>query len=123
MLCFRFNVISSMNYLQLDNNIKNNYKELYEVIIKSDIMEKIMKIDNESSLFEYPYKNEKILKEVENNCLFVPFPAEKYYGYTDKVSFTIYLNSLIDISNVKDTIVDIDNITKTKNHEFETQIT
>ena len=118
MFCFRFSVIPNINYLKLDKNIRKNYETLYDKIISSEIMEKVMTIDKEANQFEYPYKNKKIFKEVESNCFLVPFPADKYFGYTDKISFKIYLNCVISPLNIKTVITDIDNIIKSKYHEF-----
>ena len=117
-LCFRFSVIPRINFLNINEEIKKNYSNLYKKIIQSKIMEKMMNIDNEAKIFDYPFKNNEILKEVEDNCLLVPFPAEKYYGFTDKISFRIYLNSFINVQQFQTIITDVDNITKSKSHEI-----
>ena len=98
--------VQVLEEIKLNSHIN---KKLYNKIIRSEIMEKVMTIDNEANQFEYPYKNTKILKEIEDNCFLVPFPAEKYFGYTDKISLKIYLNCAISPSNMKSVITDIDN--------------
>ena len=115
MLCFRFSVIQKINYLSINKEIKENYKNLYKKIIQSKIMKKMMKVDKEAKLFVYPFKDDNILEEIEDNCILVPFPTDKYFGFTDKISFKIYLNSFIEPQKFQSIIIDIDNITKSTN--------
>ena len=118
MLCFRFPKISEINHLCINDDLKNNHKRLFNKIIKSKIMKHAMNIDEEAKVFQYPFQNDAILEEIENNCFLVPLPAKNYFGITDKLSFTIYLDSFIDTSNQIKVLIDIDNINKSKCHEF-----
>ena len=115
--CFRFPKLNDINYVNLNKDIKNNYKILFKKILQSNIMEQCMNIDSEASKFKYPFKDENIIKEIEEHCLFVPFPAKNYFGFSDRMSFTIYLNSYIDPKNFKTIFVDFDNLIKSGCHE------
>ena len=76
-----------------------------------------MNIDSDASNFNYPFNNDNIIKELEEHILFVPFPANNFYGYSDKMSFTMYLNSHIDSSKFRATFIDYDNLLKSEFHE------
>ena len=117
MLCFRFPKLSQINYLYLDNKIKDKYNNLFKLILKSDVMKKVMNIDEDASQFKYPFDDEEIIKELEKNTFLVPFPAKNFYGYSDRAAFKVYINSYIKSSNFKSIFIDIDNITKSKCHE------
>ena len=118
MLCFRFPKLADLNYLYINDKIKNNYKNLFKKIIQSKIMEKAMNVDENANIFKYPYKNDSILSEIEENCYLVPIPAQNYFGISDRNAFSIYINSIICTSDLKRIFIDIDNITKSKCHEF-----
>lgn len=118
MLCFHYSQMKLMNYLLIDKEIKEKYYNLYSIIIKSDIMKDAMNNDNEAINFLYPFTNNEIIKEVEERVILVPFPVQKCYGYTDKIGFTIYLNSFINSMDIYNTFIDIDNILITKSHEL-----
>ena len=118
MLCFRFPKLKEINYLYINDEIKESYKNLFKIIIKSKIMEEAMNIDEDAKIFRYPFNNELILDEIENNCFLVPIPAKNYFGISDRNAFSIYLNSFIDTSEIKKIFVDIDNICKSKCHEI-----
>ena len=118
MLCFRYPKLSEINYLYINKEMKENYEKLFEKIIKSKIMKYHMNIDKNAQLFKYPFNNNLILTEIEKNCYLVPLPARNYFGLSDRNTFSIYLNSFISTSNFKNIIIDIDNIIKSKLHEF-----
>ena len=115
--CFRFPKLSEINYINLNENIKSNYKALFQKILKSKVMEQCMNIDSDAKNFIYPFKDDSIIKELEEHTLFVPFPAQKFYGYSDRSSFTIFLNSNINTSNMKRIFIDFDNLLKSDCHE------
>ena len=118
MLCFRFPKLSEMNYLCINNNIRDSYNNLFKKIMKSKIMKLAMNKDADAKLFQYPFNKDEILEEIEKNCFLVPLPAKNYYGISDRASFSIYLNSFIDTSKKEKVLIDIDNITKSKCHEI-----
>ena len=118
MLCFRFPKLSEINHLSIDKSVKNNYKKLFHKIIKSKIIEKAMNIDSDAKHFKYPFKEDKILEEVDKYTYLVPLPAENYFGVSDRITFSIYVNSFIDSSKISKIFVDIDNITKSRCHEI-----
>ena len=115
--CFRFPKLNEINYVNINKDIKNNYKSLFKKVLQSNIMEQCMNIDSGASKFKYPFKDENIIKEIEEHCLFVPFPAKNYFGFSDLMSFTIYLNSYIDPTNFKTIFIDFDNLIKSWCHE------
>ena len=117
-LCFRFPKLSEINYINLNKDIKMNYKALFRKIIKSKTMEKCMNIDSDANNFNYPFNDDNIIQELEDHTLFVPFPAKKFYGYSDKKSFTIFLNSYINTSDLKSIFIDFDNLLKSEFHEI-----
>lgn len=117
-LCFRFHKFNDFNYINLDGEIKNNYQSLIRAILKSKTMEECMNIDSDARKFKYPFSEEVVIKEIEEHTLFVPFPAKNFYGYSDKTSFTIYMNSSINSSNLKTIFIDFDNLSKSKFHEI-----
>ena len=118
MFCFRFPKLNEINYINLNEDIKNNYKNLLKKILKSKIMEECMNIDSEAKKFKYPFKDDNIIKELEDNTLFVPLPVKNFYGYSDRVSFTVYLNSAINTTNLKTIFIDYDNLIKSECHEY-----
>ena len=118
MLCFRFPKLREINYLCINDKIKKSYQNLFKTIIQSEIMEEAMNIDEDTKKFKYPFKNDLILNEIENNCFLVPIPAKNYFGISDRNAFAIYLNSFIDSSEIKSIFTDIDNICKFKCHEI-----
>ena len=118
MLYFRFPKLSEINYLFLDENIKSNYQNLFKKIIKSQLMKDVMNVDNEAKQFEYPFDNDLLYNEIEKICYYVVFPVENYSGISDRVSFNIYINSVINPINYKQLFIDIDHITKAKFHKF-----
>ena len=118
MFCFRFPKLSKINYLYIKKEIRDNYRILFKKIIKSEIMKQAMNLDGDAKKFKYPFNNDKILNEIEKNSYLVPFPANNFYGISDRVTFSIYLNSFIDSNNFKTIFIDIDNITKSRLHEI-----
>ena len=116
--CFRFPKLNEINFINLNPNIKNNYQNLFKTILKSKTMEQCMNIDSDASKFNYPFSNDDIIKELEEHTLFVPFPANNFYGYSDKMSFTIFLNSYIDSSKFRSIFIDFDNLLKSQFHEI-----
>ena len=116
--CFRFPKLNEINFINLNPDIKNNYQNLFKKILKSKTMEQCMNIDSEANKFNYPFRNEDIIKELEEHTLFVPFPANNFYGYSDKMSFTIFLNSHIDSSKFRSIFIDFDNLLKSQFHEI-----
>ena len=118
-ICFRFPKLAEINYLYIKDDIRKSYHELFKKIMGSETMKQAMNIDNEAKLFKYPFDNELILNEVEQNCYLVPLPAINYFGISDRVSFSIYINSFINTSSTFQKIfIDIDNIIKSKCHEL-----
>ena len=115
--CFRFPKLSEINYIYINKDINNNYKALFRKILKSKIMEQCMNIDSDTNNFNYPFKDDDIIQELEDHTLFVPFPAKKFYGYSDRTSFTIFLNSLINTINLKGIFIDFDNLLESEFHE------
>ena len=77
-----------------------------------------MNIDSDANNFNYPFNDDNIIQELEDHTLFVPFPAKKFYGYSDKKSFTIFLNSYINTSDLKSIFIDFDNLLKSEFHEI-----
>ena len=116
--CFRFPKLSEINYIYINNDIRNNYKALFRKILKSKIMKQCMNIDSDTNNFNYPFNDDNIIQELEDHTLFVPFPAKKFYGYSDKKSFTIFLNSYINTSDLKSIFIDFDNLLKSEFHEI-----
>ena len=116
-LCFRFPKLNEINYINLNEDIKNNYKVLFRKILKSKTMEQSMNIDSDANNFKYPFNEDDIIKELEEHTLFVPFPAKKFYHYSDRMSFTIFLNSHINTNNLRDIFIDFDNLIKSESHE------
>ena len=116
--CFRFPKLSEINYIYINNDIRNNYKALFRKILKSKIMEQCMNIDSDTNNFNYPFNDDNIIQELEDHTLFVPFPAKKFYGYSDKKSFTIFLNCYINTSDLKSIFIDFDNLLKSEFHEI-----
>ena len=116
-LCFRFPKLCEINYINLNENIKNNYKALFRKIIKSKTMEQCMNIDSDTNNFNYPFNDDNIIQELEDHTLFVPFPAKKFYGYSDRMSFTIFLNSYINSNDLRGIFIDYDNLLKSEFHE------
>ena len=86
--------------------------------MKSETMKQAMNIDKEAKQFEYPFDNDSILNEVEKNFYMVPLPATNYFGISDRVDYSIYLNSIINTSSYDKIFIDIDSITKSKCHEI-----
>lgn len=119
MLCFRYPKLAEINYLYINDDIRNSYHNLFKEIMKSKTMKQAMNIDKEAKSFKYPFDNESILNEVEQNCYLVPLPAINYFGISDKAYFSIYINSFINTSSsFKEIFIDIDNIIKSKCHEL-----
>ena len=119
MFCFRFPKMAEINYLYINNEIRNNYKELFKTIMKSKTMRQAMNIDKEAKLFKYPFDDDLILNEVEKECYLVPLPAKNYFGISDRAYYSIYLNSYIDTSSgFQQIFIDIDSIIKSKCHEL-----
>ena len=118
MLCFRFPKFNEINFICLNKEINNNYKFLLKKMLKSKIMEQCMNIDSDTNNFRYPFNNDDIINELEEHTLFVPFPAKNFYGYSDRMSFTIFLNSNISQFNLKSTFIDYDNLFKSQCHEI-----
>ena len=116
--CFRFPKLNEINYINLNDDIKMNYQALFRKIIKSKTMEQCMNIDSDTNNFKYPFNDDNIIQELEEHTLFVPFPAKKFYSYSDKKSFTIFLNSYINTSNLKSIFIDFDNLLKSEFHEI-----
>ena len=118
MLCFRYPKLTKINYLYINDDIRDRYNELFKKIMKSKTMKQAMNIDSEAKQFKYPFDNDAILNEVENNCYLVPLPATNYFGISDRVDFSIYLNSFINTSSFDKIFIDIDCMTKSKCHEI-----
>ena len=119
MFCFRFPKLAEINYLYINNEIRKNYQELFKTIMKSKTMRQAMNIDKEAKLFKYPFDDDLILNEVEQNCYLVPLPAKNYFGISDRAYYSIYLNSYIDTSSgFQQIFIDIDSIIKSKCHEL-----
>ena len=118
MICFRYPKLASINYLHINDKIRKSYNELFNKIMKSETMKQAMNIDKEAKQFKYPFDNDSILNEVEKNCYMVPLPATNYFGISDRVDYSIYLNSIINTSSYDKIFIDIDSITKSKCHEI-----
>ena len=118
MLLFRFPKLSKINYLFIDEDIKQNYENLFKKIMKSQSMKDAMNVDDDAKQFKYLFNNDELLNEIENNCYYVPLPAKNYSGLSDRLSFTIYINSVINQSNYKQIFIDIHHIIKSKCHEI-----
>ena len=116
--CFRFPKLSEINYINLNEDIKRNYKVLFRKIIRSKTMEQCMNIDSDTNNFKYPFNDDNIIHELEDHILFVPFPVKNFYGYSDKKSFTIFLNSYINTSDLRNIFIDFDNLLKSEFHEI-----
>ena len=69
--------------------------------MKSKIMEEAMNIDEDAKQFKYPFNNDLILDEIEQNCYSVPLPGNNYSGISGRTAFSIYLNCFISSSNIK----------------------
>jgi hypothetical protein len=118
MICFRYPKLTKINYLYINDKIRISYNELFKKIMKSETMKQAMNIDKEAKQFKYPFDDDSILNEVENNCYLVPLPATNYFGISDRVDYSIYLNSFISTSSYDKIFIDIDCITKSKCHEI-----
>ena len=118
MMCFRFPKLAEINYLYIKDDICKSYHELFKKIMKSKTMKQAINIDKEAGLFEYPFENESILNEIEENCYLVPLPATNYFGISDRAYFSIYINSFINSSTFQNIFIDIDSIIKSKCHEL-----
>jgi hypothetical protein len=119
MLCFRFPKLAEINYLYIKDDIRNSYRDLFKQIMESEIMKQAMNIDKEAKSFKYPFDNQEIFNEVEQNFYLVPLPANNYFGISDRTSFSIYINSFINTSStIQNIFIDIDNIIKSKCHEL-----
>ena len=118
MMCFRFPKLAEINYLYIKDDICKSYHELFRKIMKSKTMKQAINIDKEEGLFEYPFENELILNEIEENCYLVPLPAINYFEIFDRAYFSIYINSFINSSTFQNIFIDIDSIIKSKCHEL-----
>jgi hypothetical protein len=87
--------------------------------MKSQIMKQAMNIDNQAKTFKYPFDNDLIFNEVEQNTFLVPIPVKNYFGISDLAYFAVYINCFINNSSTfEDLFMDIDSITKSKCHEY-----
>ena len=118
-ICFRFPKLAEMNYLYINKNIRKSYQDLSRLIMKSQIMKQAMNIDNEAKTFKYPFDNDLIFNEVEQNTFLVPLPAHNYFGISDRAFFAVYINCFINNSSTFENLfMDIDSVTKSKCHEY-----
>lgn len=88
------------NLFTLYQSLKTSLTSIYKKMLKSEPIKKAMLLDDESIKLGYIFENEQILKEFEENVHLVVLPFSNYHGYTDKISFDIYLN--IRIKNQSD---------------------
>ena len=116
-LCFRFPKLNEINFINLNEGIRKNYKALFRKMLKSKTIECCMNIDSDANNFKYPFHDDEIIQELEEHILFVPFPAKNFYGFSDRISFTIFLNSHINTRHIRDIFIDFDNLFKSELHE------
>ena len=118
LLCFRYKSSLSKNYIKINQTIERNYIDLFNHILKSNIIKIAMMKDSEAKLFDYPFDNEDILTECQNIVNYVPYPVTGVYGFTDKYSFNIYINSNFSTKSLQNIFIEYDNIIKTQIHEY-----
>ena len=118
MLCFRFPYNSDINYIKMDETFFQGYDELFNKVIKSQVVKQAMMFDDEARKFKYLYSNEDILKEIKNNTYLVCLPFDNYYGFSDKNAFVVYLKSNFSFKEIKKTLATFDNLIRTQYHEY-----
>ena len=118
-LCLTYPQNCDYNYFSMNDNIKNQVNFFFDKMIKSPPMKQAMIIDKEARKYKYFFSNDKILKEFENNVHLVVLPFQGFYGFTDKKSFDIYINILINSNNnFINTLIGFKFFFISKAHEF-----
>ena len=117
MICFTYETLQNQNYIKI-NKINEHFNNLFEKMMKSEVVKEAFLKDSEASRFEYLFSNDDILKECMESIYYVPFPVTGLYGYTDKYSFKIYIYSNFKVDIIRIALSEYDNILKTKMHEF-----
>ena len=116
-LCFSYNSCLDKNYI-MDNTIYPCYKNLFKLMIKSNIIKEAMMQDEEAKQFDYPFQNDEIFEECCETIHYLPIPAFSVYGLTDKNSYNIYINPIISTLDFQNILTSFDNKLKTQSHEF-----
>ena len=118
-LCLRYPYNCKYNYFASNTKIEESLISLFNKMIKSEPIKKAMLFDNESKELGYIFDKETILKEFENNIHLVILPFSNYNGYTDKISFDIYLNIYIkEESNFNTILSYYESFLISKFHEY-----
>ena len=118
MICFSYKSSLNKNYLKLNQDINDNFKNLFKKMIQSPVTREVMSEDAEAKQFEYPFLKEDIFEECINCIHYIPFPVSSLYGYTDKNSFKTFIYINISVDDIRKAFTEFDNLLKTKTHEF-----
>lgn len=119
MYCIRYPYNSKYNFFTCNEKLENHLDSLYHKMIKSFPVKEAMLFDEESKKLGYIFDNSKIFEEFENNVHLVILPFSNYHGYTDKMSFDIYLNVYIkDQSEFPIILSHIESFLISKLHEY-----
>ena len=98
-LYFSFPGLLHKSFLEFDEEIYDSFLDFLKYIYKSNLLNDIYYLCPEFSDFEYPLKNDAILKEMFENTFFIPCESKKLYGYTQKNLISVFIPVNINNEN------------------------
>ena len=81
---YTFPYLLQKNIIQNDEELFNSFIDFLKYIYTSPIMEDIFYLSKEFQEFIYPFDDKDILEELLENTIFLPFPNDSLFGYTQK---------------------------------------
>ena len=90
-LCFSFPELMHKSFIEYNKEIYEEFLDFLKYIYKSKLLQDIYYLCNEFEEFEYPFKNDDILKEMFENTYYIPCNSDNLYGYTQKNLLSIFI--------------------------------
>jgi len=89
--CFSFPDLMHKSFIEYDKEIYEEFLDFLKYIYKSQLLQHIYYLCPEFKDFEYPFKNDDILKEMFENTHYIPCNSNELYGYTQKNLLSIFI--------------------------------
>ena len=81
---YTFPYLLPKNIIQNDEELFKSFLDFLKYIYTSPIMKDIFYLTKEFQEFLYPFDDKEILEELLENIIFLPFPNDSLFGFTQK---------------------------------------
>ena len=116
---YKYPTLLRKNIFQTNEDSFKLFKKFLKDIYSSKLLEEIYYLTPEFEDFEYPLSNEKILDEMIENTIFLPFDQQVLHGYTQKQFTKIYISTKLskNKNEISKNIIEIGFLMNTMIHE------